>query len=90
MKYLVVILIIACASAKSLFDTKLDNEWEEYKNLFNKNYETKKEEGLRRLIWEINFKKIETHNKEANEGKHTFRQKMNQFGDLVSLFEFFI
>ena len=27
---------------------------------------------------------------EANEGKHTFRQKMNQFGDLVSLFEFFI
>lgn len=40
---------------------------------------------LRRMIWERNFKKIEVHNNEANAGKHTYRQKMNQFGDLVSI-----
>ena len=39
---------------------------------------------LRRLIWEKNLKNIERHNMEADQGKHTYRQKMNQFGDLVS------
>ena len=38
---------------------------------------------FRRKIWEQNLKNIQKHNIEAEEGKHTYKQSMNQFGDLV-------
>ena len=84
MKFLIVFAVIAWVSAMTIFDTKLESEWEQYKTFHNKAYETKAQESYRRMIWERNLKKVEAHNNEANQGKHTYRQKMNQFGDLVS------
>ena len=39
---------------------------------------------LRREIWAKNFEYVNEHNKQAIQGKHTFKLKMNEFGDLVS------
>jgi hypothetical protein len=38
----------------------------------------------RRIIFEARFKRIEIHNTEAKEGKHTFTQRINKFSDLVN------
>jgi cathepsin L len=75
---------IACCSTMTIFDSKLDRVWNQFKTFHTKAYETKAQESYRRMIWERNLKKIEAHNNEANQGKHTYRQKMNKFGDLVS------
>jgi hypothetical protein len=39
---------------------------------------------FRRTIFEARFKRIEIHNTEAKEGKHTFTQRINKFSDLVN------
>uniref|UniRef100_A0A670K807 Cathepsin L n=1 Tax=Podarcis muralis TaxID=64176 RepID=A0A670K807_PODMU len=37
----------------------------------------------RRTIWEENFQMIEEHNREASQGKHSYRMAMNHLGDLT-------
>jgi cathepsin L len=46
-----------------------------------KNYKTEQELYLRRFIWEDNLKYIEKFNQEADLGMHTYRLKMNAYGD---------
>ena len=36
-------------------------------------------------MWETNLKMIEQHNREYNQGKHSFTMAMNGFGDMVSV-----
>lgn len=43
-----------------------------------------------RTIWEDNLAKINQHNREADMGIHSYTLGMNQFGDLVKIFFFFI
>uniref|UniRef100_A0A670KCB3 Cathepsin L1-like n=1 Tax=Podarcis muralis TaxID=64176 RepID=A0A670KCB3_PODMU len=40
-------------------------------------------EDHRRTIWEENFQMIEEHNREASQGKHSYRMAMNHLGDLT-------
>ena len=47
MKFLIAFTIIACASAMVLFDTKLESEWEDFKVLHSKSYNTQSEESYR-------------------------------------------
>lgn len=85
MKFLIVVTaLVACASALSLFDSTLNNEWESYKSKHSKLYKDKEEESYRRMIWERNLKHINSHNLEADSGKHTFRLAMNKFGDMTN------
>lgn len=59
----------------------LDTQWEEYKKEFNKQYGPE-EDAMRRALWEKTRQKIEKHNKEADEGKHTWWMGINQFTDM--------
>ena len=47
MRFLVLFAVIACASAMVVFDAKLDSEWENFKALHQKTYETVSEESYR-------------------------------------------
>jgi cathepsin L len=85
MKFLLVSLavLVACASAASIFNGELDTYWQEYKKHHAKSYSTSEEETTRRLTWESNLKYIRQHNLEADLGKHTYWLKMNKYGDMT-------
>jgi len=75
-------LLVACASAASIFDATLDSHWTNFKTVHGKNYGNK--ETMRRIIWESNLKFINQHNAEAEAGVHTFTVGMNKYGDMTS------
>lgn len=60
----------------------LKRAWVEFKYEFSKGYETLKEDEHRMKIWLENLLHIENHNYGHDQGKHTFRLKMNEFGDM--------
>jgi len=85
MKFAIVVLaVIASASAFTVFDESLNNAWEQFKLEHSKVYESVSEESSRRLIWERNHNKIAKHNQEFSAGVHTFTMKMNKFGDMTN------
>jgi len=61
---------------KSMFD--------EWKQVFERVYETVEEEELRFTQWVENWNKISQHNLNYDLGKVTYRMEMNHFGDLSS------
>ncbi|XP_051894012.1 procathepsin L-like isoform X2 [Pristis pectinata] len=65
------------------FSSALDEEWENWKLQYSKQY-SEGEEINRRMIWESAMSYIEQHNREYSLGKHTFTVAMNQFGDLTN------
>merc|ERR1711902_202304 len=59
-------------------------EWETWKLEYRKDYSVHTGEELRRMeIWMENKARIERHNREYIEGKHTYTLRMNHFGDLL-------
>jgi cathepsin L len=77
-------LMVACASAASIFDGSLDQYWMQYKKQHSKFYTSVEEETTRRLTWESNLRYIQQHNIEADLGKHTYWLKMNKYGDMTN------
>ncbi|XP_060537708.1 protein CTLA-2-alpha-like [Pantherophis guttatus] len=63
-------------------DSALEEAWRDWKKTYEKVY-TDEEEASRRATWEKNLQMVEQHNREADEGKHTFWVNMNQFSDLT-------
>jgi len=84
MKLIVLAVLVACASAASIFDVTLDSHWENFKTVHMKNYASNKEETLRRLTWESNLRYVNQHNAEAEAGQHTYTLRMNKYGDMTS------
>lgn len=82
-KYLFVLVCCVYASYGRLSELFLEKEWEEFKQIHNKVY-SKQEENRRRLIWLKNIDKITEHNMEADNGHHSYRLGMNEFGDMTS------
>jgi len=80
MKAFLLLALIAVGFALPL-DSDLEPQWEAYKSFHTKKY-TSSEEGLRRLIWEENLKRVALHNLEASIGKHSYTLAMNEFADL--------
>lgn len=76
----ILLFVVAVGFALPL-DSDLDSQWSAYKSFHAKKYAAS-EDGLRRLIWEENLKRVALHNLEASIGKHTYTLAMNQFADL--------
>ncbi|XP_041367011.1 procathepsin L-like [Gigantopelta aegis] len=70
------LLFGACIAAPGY--SSLDDEWHEWKVVYNKVYATPGEELHRRRIWEENLDFIEAHN---NRAASTYTLGMNEFGD---------
>ncbi|CAC5365789.1 CTSL [Mytilus coruscus] len=82
MKLLVLVLCVGVALSKPL-NQELDQEWELYKNTYNKNYDVH-EHLLRRLIWEDNVAHIQQHNLAADRGEHTYWLGTNEYADMAT------
>jgi len=70
------------AGAPSGRDLRLDSRWQRYKVTHGKVY-NQGEESIRRGIWEDNVQFIETHNKAADRGEHTYWVGENHFADMT-------
>ncbi|XP_069806614.1 cathepsin K-like isoform X2 [Dendropsophus ebraccatus] len=79
-----VLLALPLVSAVRFLDDPLDSEWEQWKRTYQKQYNGKFDEAMRRLIWEKNYKLIVNHNMEFSQGLHTYELAMNQLGDMTS------
>ena len=55
-----------------------------FKQAYKKSYNNVEEETKRFQIWKKNYDLVTKHNLEADSGLHTYRCKMNAFGDLVN------
>ncbi|XP_072561618.1 cathepsin K-like [Paramormyrops kingsleyae] len=62
----------------------LDSEWESWKTVYEKEYNSREEEGSRRSIWEKNMRLIDAHNQEYKQGIHSYELGMNSLGDMTS------
>ncbi|XP_072316931.1 protein CTLA-2-beta-like [Eucyclogobius newberryi] len=78
------LLFLSSVLSLPVADTDLDLQFKEWKKTHDKVYSTPEEEAERRAIWEKTRKRVEAHNKEADQGLHSFWMGMNHFSDLVS------
>jgi len=62
----------------------LTKAWHEFKQEFNKIYETLHEDEQRMKIWLENLLHIENHNEKFHNNESTCKLKMNDFGDLTN------
>ncbi|XP_048848521.1 cathepsin K-like [Brienomyrus brachyistius] len=62
----------------------LDSEWESWKTVYEKDYNSQGEEQSRRSIWEKNMQLIDAHNHEYKRGIHSYQLGMNSLGDMTS------
>ncbi|XP_046406770.1 procathepsin L [Ischnura elegans] len=83
-------LSIAIFSAFNVFfdlssngETTIDERWEKFKDEFNKTYFAGLER-IRKQLWAANVRIIERHNKEAEEGLHSYFLDTNHLTDLSS------
>ncbi|XP_070600317.1 cystein proteinase inhibitor protein salarin-like isoform X3 [Erythrolamprus reginae] len=60
-------------------DSASDDAWTDWKRIYGRVYTD--EEASRRATWENTLQIVEQHNREADEGKHTYWMKMNHFSD---------
>ena len=81
MGFLLAVLIIGICFDQVTNLPLYQEEWEDWKELHNKQYSTREEELHRKAVWEANNKFINEHNSHQN--KHGYTLEMNEFGDLV-------
>jgi len=82
MKTLILLLALVCATIAIPVD--IEKEFQAFKKQFNRNYASNGEELTRRAIFEENYKFIERHNSEADNGMHSYRLGVNQFADMTN------
>nr|XP_039258208.1 procathepsin L-like [Styela clava] len=84
--FIVLSCFVAVSLAGVLTMTKetVDDEWNMWKEKFNKFYYDEKDEAVRQYIWQKNKEYITSHNKRADNGEHSYRLGMNKFADLDS------
>ncbi|XP_043939917.1 protein CTLA-2-alpha-like [Protopterus annectens] len=75
----ILVSLVAICSA-----TSIDEEWENWKIKFGRNYESLAVEAFRRKIWEKNREMVLNHNKLADEGKVSWWMGLNDFSDKTS------
>jgi len=83
MRGLFLLLAISAANAVSFFELVVE-EWETWKIIHDKTYESPTEEKFRLKIFMENKAKIEKHNRRAAKGAHSYQLKINEYGDMLS------
>jgi len=97
---LILLAVLGLESILALSSYELVNEqWETWKLQHGKSYgknfygnnlvggpqeSVSQEEMFRKKIWMENIAKIERHNRQAVEGKHSYHLAMNEWGDMLS------
>nr|XP_033809482.1 cathepsin L1-like isoform X2 [Geotrypetes seraphini]XP_033809483.1 cathepsin L1-like isoform X2 [Geotrypetes seraphini] len=71
------LVALSCA-----LDSAFEEGWRSWKTFHRKSY-PQTVEAFRRTIWEKNLCKIEQHNLEHSQGKHSYVLEMNHFGDMT-------
>jgi len=80
---IILLSVFSTAQAISFFELVVE-EWETWKMLNSKQYETPTEEKFRLKIYMENKAKVEKHNRRANKGLHSYHLEMNEYGDMLS------
>jgi len=75
------LFFVLLSVASSFAKPPSDLQWVEFKKRHDKSYVSLAEETLRRQIWEEEMEMVEEHNKEVEEGKHTYTLGENEFSD---------
>jgi len=78
MKSLFVIAVVLVATTQAL---SLDNEWEQFKLKYERNYLSSDEHDTRKAVFAENLKLIQKHNTEEALGLHTYTLAVNEFAD---------
>ncbi|XP_023020969.1 cathepsin L-like proteinase [Leptinotarsa decemlineata] len=76
-------LVVFCIVAVALVHAVSDEEWNSYKQKFNKKYNTPQDDALHRSIYEKNVQKIDAHNQRFKAGQETWEMGINQFTDMT-------
>ncbi|XP_039608805.1 cathepsin S-like isoform X2 [Polypterus senegalus] len=80
--FLLALLILMELNFNSLsLDTRLNWQWNEFKNTYGKAYKNKEQELFHRRIWEKNLLEISMHNLKFFLGTESYSMKMNRMGD---------
>ena len=74
---------MATTVSATYFADFLVEDWNSFKVFHGKAFSTSAEEEFRMKVYIENKFKIEEHNRLAEEGRHSFFLKMNQFGDFL-------
>ena len=84
MKLSLVVLLgfLATSYAVSFFEVVVE-EWEAWKTIHRKDYNTTEEEKFRMKIYMENKQRIAKHNTRYYQGHHNYKLEMNHYGDLL-------
>ncbi|EDW60741.1 uncharacterized protein [Drosophila virilis] len=64
-------------------DNKCDIEWSEYKQKYQKNYQSSGDEEKRHKIFCDNLSEIEKHNAAYDLGQESYKKGVNEFSDIT-------
>ncbi|XP_052084534.1 procathepsin L-like [Mytilus californianus] len=81
-RLMIIAAVAVAALASTLVTPELDEQWESFKDLYNKQY-GEQEHLMRRLIWESNLRYIQKHNLDADKGLHTYILGENEYSDMT-------
>ncbi|KAM4630522.1 cathepsin S, ortholog 1 [Polymixia lowei] len=62
----------------------LNEQWDEWKNKYEKVYDNQAEMIYRKMVWEENMKTVLKHNQEASAGQHSFTMGANHLSDMTA------
>jgi len=78
------VLLLAILVVSTLAHPDYSDTWEEFKEKFDKEYESEDEENQRSGIWRSNVDLIKEHNGQADAGVHSFHLGENALADLTT------
>ncbi|KAL1494750.1 hypothetical protein ABEB36_010298 [Hypothenemus hampei] len=81
MKHICIILVLVITLGEAILST--EEEWQQFKSLHNKLYQSSEEEAYRFGIFKNNLEKIREHNEKYERGETTYKMGINQFSDLT-------
>ena len=80
MKFLVLAALVSLAASASV---GRNQQWDEFKVQFNKEFRDLKHESERRAVFEANLDTIEAHNVKYEKGLSSYKMGINQFTDMT-------